>query len=229
MIFPSVMAWLYFVAAAPGPSAESEQRPIMQVLYVVGKVIQFALPVVCWTLTDPRRLVPSTPNRRGWWPAALFGAGSAAGIVATYFGLLKGHALLAEVPEQVLHKVTELGIAAQLSYIAFAVLLCLVHSLLEEYYWRGFAFDGLRRWLPLRAAVIISSLAFASHHVIVLNVYTSGRWWTGTLPLALGVMVGGAVWALIYRRSGSIYSCWLSHALVDAGIMIVGYDMVFNT
>ena len=41
-------------------------------------------------------------------------------------------------------------------------------------------------------------------------------------------MLGGAVWAWIYHRSGSVWPCWLSHALVDVGVMAVGFDMVFG-
>jgi membrane protease YdiL (CAAX protease family) len=132
------------------------------------------------------------------------------------------------VPEQVQRKVVELGIAAKIPCILFSVFLCLGHSALEEYYWRGFVFDGLERWLAPALAIMVSSLAFASHHAFVLFAYTSGRIWNGTLPLTLGVFVGGVAWAWSYRRNQSTYPCWASHALVDAGIMIVGYDMIFG-
>ena len=33
--------------------------------------------------------------------------------------------------------------------------------------------------------------------------------------------------AWLYRRSGSLVGPWLSHLLVDAGIMVIGYDLLF--
>ena len=38
-----------------------------------------------------------------------------------------------------------------------------------------------------------------------------------------GVFVGGVAWSWLYRRSGSIWPGYLSHAIVDAAIMGVGY------
>jgi membrane protease YdiL (CAAX protease family) len=229
MVLPATMAWLYFVAAAPSRDRPAEVNLVMQSLYAVGKLVQFSLPIVCWSITNRQRLRPQRPSWAGWQPALLFGVLSSAAIVGIYFLFLKGHPLLAGMPERIQRKVTELGIAAQGTYILFAVFLCIVHSLLEEYYWRAFVFDGLLGWLTPLGAILVSSLAFASHHAIVLHVYTSGRIWTGTLPLSFGVFLGGVAWAWIYRRGNSVYPCWLSHALVDAGIMAVGYDMVFGT
>jgi membrane protease YdiL (CAAX protease family) len=40
------------------------------------------------------------------------------------------------------------------------------------------------------------------------------------------VAAGGAVWAWVYHRSGSLLGPWLSHMLVDAGIFLVGYQML---
>ena len=45
----------------------------------------------------------------------------------------------------------------------------------------------------------------------------------GVLPHALAA---GVVWALLYYRSKSLWGPWLSHAIVDAGIFAIGYDLV---
>jgi membrane protease YdiL (CAAX protease family) len=42
------------------------------------------------------------------------------------------------------------------------------------------------------------------------------------------VAVGGSVWAWLYNRSDNFYAVWASHALVDAAIFIIGYDLIFN-
>jgi membrane protease YdiL (CAAX protease family) len=46
-------------------------------------------------------------------------------------------------------------------------------------------------------------------------------------PFSLSVAGGGVVWAWLYERTGSIYPAWVSHLLVDAGLFVIGYDLVF--
>jgi membrane protease YdiL (CAAX protease family) len=79
--------------------------------------------------------------------------------------------------------------------------------------------------MPTAVAVLASSVAFAAHHVILLAVYLGGISWLSVL-FSLGVAVGGAVWAWIYHRRGSLLGPWLSHLTIDAGILIVGYDLI---
>ena len=76
------------------------------------------------------------------------------------------------------------------------------------------------------AAVVLSSLAFTAHHVILLSIYFGASW--ATILFSLCVAVGGAAWAWIYHRSGSLLGPWLSHLLIDAGIFVVGYDLVWR-
>ena len=42
----------------------------------------------------------------------------------------------------------------------------------------------------------------------------------------MGVAVGGGVWCWIYQRSHSLLGPWLSHALIDAAIFVVGYRLI---
>ena len=50
----------------------------------------------------------------------------------------------------------------------------------------------------------------------------------GTVSVACALLVGGAVWAWVYHRTRSLAATWLSHALVDAAILMVGYDLLFG-
>ena len=67
---------------------------------------------------------------------------------------------------------------------------------------------------------------FMAHHVVVLGVYFPGHFWTLAVPFSLGIAVGGVVWAWLYERTDSVWSPWLSHALVDAAIFVIGWDLV---
>jgi membrane protease YdiL (CAAX protease family) len=101
----------------------------------------------------------------------------------------------------------------------------LLHSLLEEYYWRWFVFGQLRRMAPVWIAIAISSLGFMAHHVIVLATYF-GIAEPVTWIFSLAIAVGGAFWAWLYHRSGSLVGPWLSHLLVDGAIFWIGYEIV---
>jgi membrane protease YdiL (CAAX protease family) len=52
--------------------------------------------------------------------------------------------------------------------------------------------------------------------------------WTNSLTyfLSISVAVGGAVWAILYRRSGNLVAPWLSHLIVDAAIFLIGFLIV---
>jgi membrane protease YdiL (CAAX protease family) len=230
MTFPSAMAWLYFVAlAAPmaGPGEKLRGSPIVIAVYAGAKVVQFALPIFWVWFFDRESFRALRPSGRGLGLGLGFGVVAAAAILIVYFGLLRGSAMLARTPVLVQEKVTQFGASSPARYVMLALFLSVAHSLLEEYYWRWFVFGELRKAASLIAAMVLSSLAFMGHHVIVLAMYFPAHLLTAAVPFSLCVAVGGGVWAWIYHRSRSLYSPWVSHILVDAAIMAIGYDMVF--
>jgi membrane protease YdiL (CAAX protease family) len=89
-------------------------------------------------------------------------------------------------------------------------------------------YGRLRRHVGPGTALIGSGLAFMAHHVVILWVYFPGRFWPVVLPFSLGVAIGGIVWAWLYQRTGSLLGPWVSHYLVDAALMVVGYELVFG-
>ena len=46
------------------------------------------------------------------------------------------------------------------------------------------------------------------------------------LPASLGVAVGGAAWAWLYERTGSVLAPWVSHLLIDATLFVIGWDLL---
>jgi membrane protease YdiL (CAAX protease family) len=125
-------------------------------------------------------------------------------------------------------KLEQLGMDSPAGYVLLAAFLTVIHSLLEEYYWRWFVFGWLRRQVPLPTAIMVSSLGFMAHHVIILAVFLPGYFLSAVVPFSLCVAGGGAFWAWLYDRTGSLYAPWVSHLLVDAAIMAVGYELLFG-
>jgi uncharacterized protein len=236
MTFPTAVALGYFLLlSTPAAEGGSTSAPppakgnaAMQAAYTGGKVVQFAFPVA-YLMMIGVGVRPRRPNFAGLAWGVGFGLLTAALILGVYFSSVSQLFLTPSTREMVRQKVAEMtGGVTPLRYLALAVFLSVAHSLLEEYYWRWFVFGRLRTLVPVAVATMLSSLAFMGHHVIVLNVYLPGRFWTATLPLSLGIAVGGAAWCWIFHRTGSIYSPWLSHLIVDAAIMTMGYDLLFR-
>jgi membrane protease YdiL (CAAX protease family) len=225
LIYPSVLTWIYLVVLGSPDDGSADASGVVQTTYAAGKIIQFALPAIYIGCIDRSRLWPTRPSAAGLASGLGFGAAVATTMLALYFGVLADSSALAETPAKVRRLLRDGGIATPAAYWTLAVFYALAHSLMEEYYWRWFVFDGLRRSMPMWFAIALSSLGFMAHHVILLGVYFPSRFWALAMPLSLGVAVGGAVWAWLYHRTGTLYAVWLSHGLVDGAIFVIGYAM----
>jgi len=221
LVLPTAGAMVYFVVA-------DADDPLFRITYAASKLIQFALPVVALALLVPGRLKAIRPSIRGLTTGIFVGFIAVAIILSAYVSVFRNGPLLSGVADAVKAKVSGFGLSSPAGFAVIAVFLSVIHSFLEEYYWRWFVHAGLRERLPQAAAIALSSLAFAAHHVIVLQVYFPGRLWTATLPFAFAVAVAGAVWAGLYDRFGSLAGPWAAHALADFGIMAVGFDLLYR-
>ena len=226
MLFPAVLTFLYFVVLADSPGVFQRSA------YGVGKALQFALPILWIGVALRERWLIRPFNRRGILEGTLFGLAvftAMLGIYAFWLGLPYG-LLGAGSPatEKILGKVDGMGVADARLFLLLGLFYAVIHSGLEQYYWRWFVFGMLRRKMPLTGAIILSSLAFTVHHVLLLGTffgYASPFCWIGSL----GVTVGGAYWAWLYHRSDSTWGPWISHGIVDAAIFVIGFFVCFDT
>lgn len=91
------------------------------------------------------------------------------------------------------------------------------NSFIEEYFFRGFIFYGLREkpWM----AAIFSSALFAIYHIAIV-----ATWFT--LPLLLltltGLFIGGLIFAYFVQKTDSLFGSYLIHMAADIGVVIVG-------
>jgi membrane protease YdiL (CAAX protease family) len=121
-------------------------------------------------------------------------------------------------------KAEQMGVVSH--FVLFGLFLSLLHSLLEEYYWRWFVFGNLHRfWKSKRLAYGVGALAFASHHIVVTTQFFAGPigWIFG-----FAVGIGGAIWSWLMTRHRSIIGAWVSHIIVDITLMSVGYWLIFH-
>lgn len=189
-------------------------------VYAAAKIFLVAWPFVATRVILGGR-APPWRGRDGRWQAAL-AAGAVSGLGISLFVVLVmlsplGRLVMASAGP-IRERCEHLGILQH--YWLFAIFLSLIHSLVEEYYWRWFVYRRLRAAWPRWTAALVSSAAFASHHVIVTGQLMS--WPLGVLCGA-GIMVGGVIWCLQYERRRSILAPWLSHALVDVTVMTIGW------
>lgn len=135
--------------------------------------------------------------------------------------LLVGYALLSPwldlsaIPENLAAKE---GITRETFPLA-AAYITLCNSLLEEFFFRGFAFLTLRRAGFKRLAYGFSALAFALYHVSITDGWGS--------PALIVLMVAGLTAAgLLFNwldREGSVLPSWLVHMGANLGTNGVGF------
>lgn len=214
MGLPTLGTWLYFVVLSGGSAA----APV----FAATKVIQLALPLLWVVGIERERLGRPRPEGADLRRGLVSGLAMAGGVLAVYRFLLASDPTLAPLSGTIAAKLSLFGVSSASGFLAVALFYAGLHSFLEEYYWRWFVFGRLRRHTTPAVAVVASSLAFMAHHVLVLGELLGG-YGPRTWLFALGVAAGGAVWALLYQRSGRLGGIWLSHALVDAALMGIGY------
>ncbi|HET9228871.1 MAG TPA: CPBP family intramembrane glutamic endopeptidase [Thermoanaerobaculia bacterium] len=216
-LFPTFATWLYFIQLSGTAWA--------MYAYAGTKTVQFSLPVIwIWTKGGPRHPQGRGGTGTGLLLSLLSGLAIVAILLLSWRAVLAASPAFERAPAAVAAKVASFGIDSGAKFFLLAAFYSVIHSFLEEYYWRWFVFGGLRRRLPLGTAMIVSALAFTSHHVLVVGHFL-GSFGFLTFAVSLIVTAAGLLWAWLYHRTGHLAGPWLSHALADAGLMWIGYQM----
>lgn len=202
---------------APGTTAA-------KVIFALMKAWLLAFPLVWLVLVERQR--PRLPafTRRGITLGLVTGVAIAGLILAAYFTLGRAWIDAAHVRGVA----RQSGLATPALYVFLAVYWCVINSLLEEYAWRWFVFRkclGLMTPTHKAAAVLLSALFFTIHHVVALAAQFD---WRVTVLGSVGVFIGGAAWSWLYLRYQSIWPAYVSHALADAPIFLIGWWLIFG-
>ncbi len=223
--YPSLLTWIYFVLL------KNNAPSVQQTAYAIGKFAQFVFPIT-WIWFFHRDFFKTNKifGHIGKLSRAdLIGIGFGVFVVAlmmtVYFGFLSSTEIAGGLVEKVKQKTIGMGIDSTWKFFCLGLFYAICHSFLEEYYWRWFVLGYLHKYFSSTWAVVISSLGFMAHHVILLAVFFNADSPLAYL-LAFGVGIGGVVWACLYLYSGSLKASWLSHLVVDAGIFSLGYFLI---
>lgn len=111
------------------------------------------------------------------------------------------------------------GVSAE-NFLYVAVYISFVNSLLEEFFFRGFAFLTLKKEMGRRFAYLFSSAAFALYHVGM-----TGGWFNFYIYILsmVGLFLGGCIFNFLNERSESIYPSWIVHMFANFAINTVGF------
>ncbi len=154
-----------------------------------------------------------SPSRRG----ILFALGIGGAVFCIIFGgyfLLGSFFDLSGITESLANRA---GIGSD-NFIFVALYISFINSLLEEAFFRGFAFTVLRP-LGRAPAYILSALAFSLYHVSIMI----GWFGLPLYSLILGALfVGGLIFNYACEKSRNIYVPWMIHMAANFAINGIG-------
>lgn len=192
-----------------------------KVIYAITKIFLIVWPISCWLLIGKFDFIKTEKKLKTSFSWGLIsGLIFFAIVLAVYF---LGKNYFQQFSPLILAKVQSFNLTGS-NYLIFALFLSLIHSAIEEYYWRSFVFRGLLGVMKFRLALIIGGLGFALHHYLILS-----QFFPLSTTIIFGTLVGvaGAWWSYIYFKTNSIWGSWISHVLADMAVMTVGYMLIF--
>ena len=146
--------------------------------------------------------------------------------IPLYAVILGGYLLLKDVFDfsAITKNLTEgIGVTGN-NFIYVSLYISFVNSLLEEFFFRGFAFLTLKRVATRRFAYLFSSIVFALYHVAMMI----GWFDISVFAIILcGLFAGGLIFDYLNEKSGSIYPSWFVHMFANFAINTIGF-MLFG-
>lgn len=215
LVIPFIASFFYFVLF-PGTAFGNG-------FYKGVKVFLLVWPIVATILILKVKMIDRSHEKRhlaSMMPAVGFGLL----VVGLLFFLLEATPLgliLDDNRDRIAGRIRDLGVADH--FLWFALFISFFHAALEEFYWRWFVFGLAQKVMRLPLAYLVASAAFASHHVVVLSQFFPIAW---ALVLGACVGIGGAMWCWLSYRYNSLYGAWVSHMVIDLGLMWVGWEVL---
>ena len=106
------------------------------------------------------------------------------------------------------------------NFVFVSLYISFVNSLLEEFFFRGFAFLSLKKLTSRKFSYIFSALAFALYHVAMMTGWFSPLMF---IIIMAGLFAGGVIFNFLNEKSENVYTSWLVHMFANFGINTVGF------
>ena len=220
LVFPTIVTWAYFFRAAD--AGQGIQQAVMATL----KVLQFAFPVVWVMFVLRERIEWRRPIRAGRRDGAAVRPRGGRRRLAVFRYVLASSPLFVAATEQIRAKVAGFGLDSVAE----------IRGSRRVLFARPFALGGIL----LAVVRVRTTAATRARSGRRSSSRRSASWpttsWCSRCISAGGpgrrscsrpsVAVGGAFWAWLYDRSGSLVGPWLSHLVIDAGIFFIGFQLV---
>lgn len=106
------------------------------------------------------------------------------------------------------------------NFIFVALYISLINSLLEELFFRGFAFLTLKKAASRKFSYLFSAAAFSLYHIAIMTSWFS--------PLLFVLLIGslflaGLLFNWLNEKNDNIYSSWLVHMFANFAINTIGF------
>lgn len=188
--------------------------------YLVKSIIKIALFLllpIFYSLYDKncnlKRLF--IPDKKGLFTAVLLGLGVYGVVVGAYFafrGVFDFSALTSNL--------TETTGVNKSNFLLVAVYISFANSLLEEFFFRGFAFLTLKSVSSRGLAYILSSVLFAVYHIAMMLGWFA---WPVILLSMIGLFAGGMIFNFMNEKYNNIYLSWLIHMFANFATNTIGF------
>lgn len=191
-------------------------KPDYFVKSAVKLVLFLVLPAVYYVFDRDIKIKELfIPQKRGILISLVLG-------VSVFTVILAGYFLLKDVFD--FSKITgaltkNIGVTGK-NFIFVSLYISFVNSLLEEFFFRGFAFLTLKRITSRRFAYLFSASVFAIYHVAMMI-----GWFDFYVFLIIlaGLFAGGLIFNFLNEKSATVYPSWLTHMFANFAINTVGF------
>lgn len=187
------------------------------------KVFLLVWPLLATFVILRVKMIDRSSEKRhlaGMLPAVGFGL-LVVGLLFFLIGATPLGLVLDENRDRIAGRIRDLGVAEH--FLWFALFISFFHAALEEFYWRWFVFGQAQKVMKLPLAYVVASAGFAAHHIVVLSQFFPIGW---ALILGACVGIGGAFWCWLSYRYNSLFGAWVSHMIIDLGLMWVGWQVL---
>lgn len=193
---------------------------VIQPDYAIKSIIKIVLFLMCpvaYSLLDRELDLKSLFKwyKKGAKFTILLAGAVYFGIIGAYF-VVKNFFDFSGVTESL---TSNIGVTGE-RFIWVALYISFVNSLLEEFFFRGFAFLTMKKLTSRKFAYVFSASAFAIYHVaMMIGWFSIGLY----LLIMIGLFIGGIIFNYLNEKNETIYSSWMVHMFANFAINTVGF------